>query len=172
MTYQNNDRRAVVTHLQKMLRTIQLANGGIVTVPADGIFAASTTDAVRAFQKQNGLPITGAVDKDTYDLLYARSLEAEFDQSEPLPIYLFGKGKNVKKGEVSDFVLLLKGLMNELTVSYDGFDPLPLTNVFDDEMEAAVSDLQVRNSLPPTGVVDKATWNSIVRNYNRVLPFK
>lgn len=167
MTYQNHDRRAVVSHLQQMLRTIQIAEGAKVTVPIDGIFAASTADAVSAFQKQNGLPITGAVDKDTYDLLYAKSLEAEFARSEPLPIYLFEKGRSVKKGEVSDFVLLLKGLLNALTILYDGFAPLPLNNVFDEEMEAAVTELQKHNNLPPTGVVDKMTWNAIVRNYNR-----
>lgn len=171
MTYQNNDRRAVVTHLQKMLRAIQIADGKAVTVPIDGIFAASTTEAVRVFQRQNGLPITGAIDKDTYDLLYARFLEAEFAQSDPLPIYLFEKGQSVKKGESNDFVLLLKGLLNTLTVSYDGFSPLPMTKDYDDETETAVTDLQTRNRLPPTGIVDKATWNAIVRNYNRDIRF-
>lgn len=167
MTYQNNDRRAVVTHLQEMLRAIQIASGKAVTVPVDGIFDTSTAEAVRAFQRQNGLPITGAVDKDTYDLLYERSLEAEFAQSEPLPIYLFKRGRSVKKGEIGDFVLLLKGLLNELTARYDGYAPLPPSNVFDDDTEAAVAELQSRNGLPPTGIVDAATWNAIVRNYNR-----
>ena len=167
MTYQNDDRRAVVTHIQEMLRAIEIADGGRVTVPIDGIYGTSTDNAIRAFQKKNGLPITGAVDQDTYELLYARSLEADLAESDPLPIYLFEKGRSVQKGENSDFVLLLKGLLNELTSIYDDFMPLPMTNSFDAEMEDAVKTFQKRNGLAPTGVIDKATWNAIVRNYNR-----
>ncbi len=167
MTYQNDDRRAVVRHLQEMLRAIEITSGKRVTVPLDGIYGSSTGNAVRAFQEENGLPITGAVDQETYDLLYARSLEADFAESEPLPIYLFEKGRSVQRGETSDFVLLLKGLLNELSVLYDGFLPLALTNTFDEEMEDALQDFQTRNRIAPTGIIDKATWNAIVRNYNR-----
>ena len=172
MSYQNTDRRAVVSHLQEMLRYIQFTSGENVTVPVDGIFASATAAAVREFQKTHGLPITGAVDKDTYDLLYQTWGEAVHAENDPLPIYLFAAERKVEKGEESDFVLLIKGLLNELTVWYDGFAPLLLTKSFDTDTERAVSELQRRNSLPPNGIVDKATWNAIVRNLNRSFPIE
>lgn len=49
-----------VVILQQKLRQIGLYNGR-----TDGIFGASTEEAVKTFQTNNGLPITGMVDKET-----------------------------------------------------------------------------------------------------------
>lgn len=167
MTYQNDNRQATVRHIQSLLRTIQIAKNQKITVPIDGIYGDATADAVTEFQKGNGLPITGSVDKATYDLLYAKALEAELAAQEPLPIYLFSNGQTAKKGEESDFVMILQALLNILTIAYDDFTPLPLNGVFDNGMESAVRRFQMRNNLPASGEVDKNTWNAIVRNYNK-----
>lgn len=169
MTYQNDDRRAAVRHIQELLRTIQISEGAQVTVPIDGIYGSVTADAVRRFQEKNGLPITGAVDRDTYDMLYERAIEAEFEQSDPLPLYLFQRGQSVKIGEESDFVMILQAMLNVLTVAYDDFVPLTLNGIFDETMENAVRRFQMRNGLPPSGIIDKATWNALVRNYNKYI---
>lgn len=167
MTYQNDEQKNAVRHIQELLRALQIAAGETVTVPIDGIYGTATAAAVRAFQAQNGLPITGDVDRATYNALYEKSLEAEFLASEPLPLYIFQNGRSVQKGETSDFVLLLQILLNTLTVAYDDFAPLVQNGVFDNTMESAVRRFQMRNNLPATGIVDKATWNALVRNYNK-----
>ena len=167
MTYQNDDRKAVVMHIQSLLRNLQIYENKPVTVPVDGIFGSKTTDAVKEFQLANGLLPTGAVDKSTYDLLYEKSLEADFAASEPLPLFLFSNGQNVSMGEKSDFVMILQIILNALTVSYDDFTPLELNGVFDRQTEAAVRRFQMRNGLFADGVVNKATWNSLVTNYNK-----
>ena len=97
MTYQNDDRKAVVTHIQELLRSLQIYENKPVSVPVDGIFGSKTTDAVRQFQLENGLSPTGAVDKNTYDLLYEKSLEADIAASDPLPLFLFSNGQNLKR---------------------------------------------------------------------------
>ena len=167
MTYQNDEPKNAVRHIQEMLRALQIAAGETVTVPIDGIYGSATAEAVRTFQAQNDFPVTGDVDKATYDALYEKSLEAEFLASEPLPLYIFGNGRSVQKGETSDIVLLLQILLNALTVAYDDFAPLTLNGVFDDTLESAVRRFQMRNFLPATGIVDKATWNALVKNYNK-----
>ena len=167
MTYQNDNRQETVRHVQSLLRTVQIAQNQSVTVPIDGIYADATTTAVEQFQKEHGLPITGNVDKATYDLLYEKALKAELAAKEPLPIYLFSNGQTVTKGETSDFVMILQALLNVLTVAYDDFSPLPLNGVFDDTMEASVRRFQMRNGLAVNGQIDKDTWNAIVRNYNK-----
>lgn len=167
MTYQNDEERNAIRHIQELLRSIQIAEGEMATVPIDGIYDAATIEAVRTFQKSNGLPVTGEVDRNTYDALYERALEVEFLASDPLPLYIFQNGTSVQKGENSDFVLLLQILLNALTVAYDDFSLLERTGVFDDRMENAVRRFQMRNNLPATGIVDKATWNALVRNYNK-----
>lgn len=56
--------------LQYILNVLQQFDPFIPTVGQTGIFDAATRDAVQAFQEQAGLPVTGAVDAQTWDLLY------------------------------------------------------------------------------------------------------
>ena len=167
MTYQNDDRTAVVKHIQQLLRTLQIYGDKNVTVPVDGLYMESTYDAVLEFQKENGLAPTGEVDKATYDLLYAHALEAEFEDSEPLPLYVLGKGQSVSKGEKSDTVMIIQAILNTLTVAYDDYSPLALNGVFDNQTEDAVRRFQMRNGIDASGIVDKRTWNALIRNYNK-----
>ena len=43
--------------------------------------------------------------------------------------------------------------------------------VYDEETAEAVRDLQYRNLLPVTGVMDKATWNALARAYGLYLMY-
>ena len=167
MTYQNDNKASAIAQIQEFLRMIQIAEGEKVTVPVDGIYGEATANTVRAFQRKYGLEVTGTVDKATYDLLYKKALEAEFEMSEPLPLYFFPRGRSVSKGEISDFVILIKIILNALTVAYDDFEPLPIDNVFDDATENAIKIFQMRNRIKPTGIVNKETWNALVENYNK-----
>ena len=167
MTYQNDEIQNSIRHIQELLRTLQIAEGGRVTVPIDGIYDTATIEAVRVFQNENGLPITGEVDAATYNKLYEKALEAELLASEPLPLYIFQNGRSVQKGESGDFVLLLQILFNTLTVAYDDFAPLVQNGIFDNAMEETVRKFQKRNNLSASGIVDKSTWNALVRNFNK-----
>lgn len=167
MTYQNDDIKAAIMQIQEFLRELQISGDGNVTVPVDGIYGEVTAEAVRKFQRENSLPITGTVDKATYDLLYEKALEAEFERSEPLPLYIFTNGQSVTRGEKSDFVMLLQIMLNALTIAYDDFSPLEINGVFGEEMENAVRLFQMRNNIPATGIVDKRTWNMLVQNFNK-----
>ena len=52
-----------IRSLQSMLRLLQRHAGKPTTVVPDGIFGPETARAVREFQQQNGLPVTGAADR-------------------------------------------------------------------------------------------------------------
>ena len=51
-----------------------------------------------------------------------------------------------------------------VSVSFDDYK-----SIFDETMEGAVRRFQMRNVLPPSGIIDKATWNALVRNYNKYI---
>jgi peptidoglycan hydrolase-like protein with peptidoglycan-binding domain len=53
------------------VRTLQtaLASAGFYTGEIDGIFSEPTKEAVRAFQKANGLPVTGKVGPEMWAAL-------------------------------------------------------------------------------------------------------
>lgn len=60
--------------LQSYLRANHRLEGGVLINP-DGIFDSATEEAVRLFQRQNNLPITGIVDFETWTML-AETAEA------------------------------------------------------------------------------------------------
>ena len=59
------DKGIKVKECQKQL---QFAGSGL---KADGVFGIGTLSAVRAFQKKNGLPVTGEIDSKTFKKLVA-----------------------------------------------------------------------------------------------------
>ena len=63
-TLKEGDSGALVTEVQERLHQL-----GYLSQDATGTFDSSTTDAVKRFQEQCGLTVTGEVDQDTYDRL-------------------------------------------------------------------------------------------------------
>ena len=68
MKYNLYDNRQNVLELQYFLRANHLLEGGTLINP-DGIFDSNTTEAVRLFQRQNGIAVTGIADYETWTLL-------------------------------------------------------------------------------------------------------
>ncbi len=167
MTYQNTNQQNAIMQIQGFLRTIEIYNGGTVTVPVDGIYGTATRNAVMKFQRENSIASTGTVDRATYNMLYEKALEAEFEMSEPLPIFLFTNGRSVAKGEKSDFVMFLQIILNELQIAYDTYEALEVDGIFGNDTENAIKEFQEKNRLPLTGIVNKKTWNALVENYNK-----
>lgn len=59
-----DDRGALVLWVQS-----RLTEHGFYTGPLDGRYRLDTAKAVRVFQDANGLPVTGVVDRRTWDAL-------------------------------------------------------------------------------------------------------
>ncbi len=77
-----------VNRLQFMLNVLSDFIPSIPPVTESGTFDIATRDAVRAFQQYAGLPITGAVEAQTWDAIYEQfsAVESEvFDQSVLFP---------------------------------------------------------------------------------------
>ena len=68
--YTDEQRRSHIFDLQTFLRRIQRDQGYARPIAADGIFGPETAAAVRDFQRQNGLPVTGTADYDTWTAVF------------------------------------------------------------------------------------------------------
>ena len=55
-----------IRSLQTMLRTLAHADETLLKLVPDGIYGPNTVQAVREFQRQNGLPVTGETDNTTW----------------------------------------------------------------------------------------------------------
>lgn len=165
--YQLDDEIAAIKQIQELLRLLQRYNKETVTVPVDGIYSDATAKAVREFQARNQLPVTGAIDAQTYDLLYEQALTADADLAEPLPLYIFPANYVATMGEASDAVRAIQIMLTALTVAYNDFEAIPNTGIYDQTTADAIRKFQMRNHLPVTGDVDKKTWNALIINYNK-----
>ena len=59
-----------VRSLQYMLNALAIPNPQLLRRTTDGIFGPKTREAVEAAQTRFGLPVTGVVDRDTWQRLY------------------------------------------------------------------------------------------------------
>ena len=73
---QRGDKGDEVKRIQQRLIDLNFLDGAV-----DGSFGKGTEASVCAFQKAAGLPITGIVDKDTYDMLFSSNAP----KAEPKP---------------------------------------------------------------------------------------
>ena len=71
------DTGAYVEQLQYMLTVLREFIAEIPPVTRSGVFDIATADAVRAFQRFEGLPVTGAVNAQTWDTLYEQVTTVE-----------------------------------------------------------------------------------------------
>jgi peptidoglycan hydrolase-like protein with peptidoglycan-binding domain len=114
-----------------------LTTAGYYTGPVDGLYGPATVAAVKALQKDAGLPQTGVVDQAT-ELALAQKLTAKGQQQ-------------------SLNVAALQGALTS-TGHYHG----PVDGKWSDELEQAVKAYQQSQQLPQTGAVDAATLASLL----------
>lgn len=165
--YQLDDEKEAVRQIQELLRLLQKYNNETVTVPVDGIYGEATATAVRKFQERHNLPVTGAIDAQTYDVLYEEALVAEEALAVPLPLYIFPNNYLVSAGEESDIVRIIQLMLSTLSIAYNDFGTITNTGIYDQQTLNAIRKFQMRNQLPATGEVNSKTWNTLIVNFNK-----
>ncbi|MGN0447588.1 MAG: peptidoglycan-binding protein [Acutalibacteraceae bacterium] len=167
-----DDSGGQVVSLQYFLAILAFFNSYQPPVTIDGIYGTQTRDAVSAFQRDKGLPITGAVDQRTWESIYAAYkgvvdyLEMEkivlSVATEPYP------GVVLRRGDVGPSVFTFKTYLNFIASYFYDISQVPENSVFDPRTQIAVREFQRIFSLPVTGQVNEQTWNTIADTY-RVL---
>ena len=69
MPYSNRQKRLHILELQRYLHKISEKTGSIPLIFPDGIYGSETRNAVRQFQKNNGLSETGDTDIRTWEMI-------------------------------------------------------------------------------------------------------
>ena len=134
--YGGND----VRKLQERLQALNYLTASQV----DGDFGDSTYDAVKLFQKLNGLTVDGVAGKNTFEKLFAQNAVAyskEMEGYSDLHIYYESADADL----VDDIKRMQTRLMQ---LGYT----TPVTGKFDANTYLAVLNFQLRNNLPVTGV--------------------
>lgn len=155
-----------VRSLQTMLRVISEDDPNLPVVIPDGIYGPSTMVAVTAFQRKNGIPVTGIVDEYTWDRIVEAYEPAliRVGKAEPIEI-LLEPGEIIRLGEKSPYIYLLQGILAQLSndhgvIQYPGF-----SGVLDQETSASLKQFQILSDLPATGTLDRETWRYLSKHF-------
>lgn len=171
----NGDDGDEVARLQQ--RLIDL---GYLDAKATGKFRSATEGAVKNFQKQNGLDVTGVADLDIQQRLFGESALAKGVSPTPTPdpmtdagdindVVIVGDGESTEdsrenvpfarrmtRGTQSENVKKVQTRLKEL-----GFFDGPISGYYMDQTIAAVKKFQEYNGLPIDADVDEETWNQL-----------
>lgn len=136
----------------------------------DGIFTPETEEAVRKFQQIFNLEQDGIVGEATwYKIKYLYGSVKRLSELETEGIALSEVSRifpgALRPGDTGNYVRVLRYYLGVLGYFDPDLPVLPLGNTFDEQTENAVRAVQRKNGLPETGIVDRDTWNAIVRSY-------
>ena len=159
--------RENVLELQNMLRRISLMEHRLPLVNPSGVYDETTEEAVREFQRQNGLSPTGETDYATWNAILACYRDCEACMIPDVPIYPFpGHDYRAVPGEKSTVVLIIQIVLDAISTTYDAFYDVRPTGVYDEATQDAVSEFQKINRLPETGIVNDETWDALAESFN------
>jgi len=155
-----------VRSLQTMLRVIAEDDPRLPIIIPDGIYGPSTMIAVTAFQRREGIPVTGIADENTWNQIAAAYEPAliRVGKAEPIEI-LLEPGQIIVLGERSPYVYLLQGMLAQLSRDHADILLPGFGGVLDAETAESLRGFQQLSGLPITGTLDRITWHHLVRQF-------
>ncbi len=155
-----------IRSLQTMLRVIAEDDPRLPTVVPDGIYGPTTMNAITAFQRLYGLPVTGITDQTTWEQIvnvYEPAL-IRVSKAEPIEI-LMDPGEVYRLGQSNAYVFLLQSILTQLSQDNPSISPPEHNGVLDSLTSEALAAFQLLAGLPPTGELDKVTWKYLVKQF-------
>lgn len=167
MAYTDEDKKGHIFELQDYLRRVARDNENIPLVVPSGIYDERTEDAIRKFQREYGLPVTGKVDRETWEKLYEVYLQTEEYYAELISILpIINADENLKQGERGFDIYILQAMLNTVFSRYANLPLLDMDGVYGEKTADAVRHLQEIAGEEQTGDVDYRTWNRLAQLYN------
>lgn len=157
---------APVTSLQQMLRTISFVTEGYPSLIPDGIYGASTEEAVRTFQRNFNLPVTGRVDYTTF-LAIVEVYDDAIEQLNILngPIQRFPISLSIRPGQSHPVVFVVQGMFGALHETYPEIKKPVLTGTIDVVTADDIRLIQTLSGIPVTGAINSQTYQRIMQLY-------
>ena len=155
-----------VRSLQTMLRVLAEDDRTLPTVVPDGIYGQETITAVSAFQRRTGLPVTGIANQETWEAVveaYEPAL-VRVDKATPIEI-IIDPGRVYRRGETSANIYLLQAMLAFLSRYHTDIGTPGNDGVLDSPTSDALAAFQLLAGLPPTGELDKISWQYLVNQF-------
>ena len=155
-----------VRSLQTMLRVLAKHDQRLPMVIPDGIYGPATADAVAAFQRHSGIPVSGSVDQFTWDRIVTayNIAQVNIGKAESIEI-LLEPNEVIRSGDSSPYLLLAQAMLLQLSRTYDAISPIEVSGILDTETEDAILAFQKLSSLSETGQLDRVTWHHLSKQF-------
>ena len=155
-----------VRSLQTMLRVLADDDRQLPTVIPDGIYGPSTVTAVTAFQRREGLPITGITDQETWDQIVAAYEPARIRVDKAQPIEIIMDARQIYRlGDTGPYIYLLQSILTQLSQDNSSIPAPDHNGILDESTVRALEAFQVLADLPVTGELDKITWKHLALQF-------
>ena len=141
-----------IRSLQTMLRVIAEDDPTLPTVVPDGVYEQQTITAVSAFQRRQGLPVTGVTDQQTWEAIVQAYDQAYVRISKAQPIeIIMDPGKVYRLGEFSPNLYLMQSMLLYLSQLHPSIDTPSHNGTLDSPTSEALAGFQLLAGLPPSG---------------------
>lgn len=151
-----------VRSLQTMLRIIANDDARYQNVIPDGIYGPQTRSAVSVFQLQNGIPVTGVVNNQTWDAIVRTYRPALIRTAKAQSIYIsLDAGQVLRRGETSPYLYLVQSMLTVISQMFGVITAPEINGILDEPTAGALADFQQLSGLPITGELDKVTWKHL-----------
>ncbi len=151
---------------QTFLREIGQKYEDMPTVIPDGIYGEQTEASVRWFQNFRGLPVTGVIDKQTWDTLLEDYLFLLSEREPPVCINLLPKNFDViLPNDESIHLHPIQAILKNLASQFGSVSDLEITGVHDEASVNSVKSLQKILGKEETGTIDKDFWKDLSAVY-------
>lgn len=155
-----------VRSVQTVLREIGNQYEQMPKVIPDGIYGTETEASVRWFQEFAGLPVTGVVDKATWDTLLEEYVALLAQREPPRCIQILPEDfvtifPGEERVELKPIQAILKNISSEL----DTVEDLEITGIHDNNSVNSVKSIQKILGKEEHGKIDKDFWNDLADIY-------
>ena len=155
-----------VAGLQYMLSQLAQGYPELLHIMVDGVFGERTLEAVMRVQKAFGLPVTGVVNRETWDAIRDHWVALEGRTGDTRPTQLFpSEGTTVQEGQEREYMVLPQTMFQILSRQLEGIVPHPADGIHGSASAENVRWLQKAAGLPQTGTLDRSTWDALSRLY-------
>lgn len=164
-SYRDNPKN--IYELQTYLRFISRYIPDIPDINPDGIYGPETENAVSAFQKRFGLPVTGNADFETWTNIVEVYDELIRTRKNLRPVHIYPVDiPNFKEGDDFEEIYVLQVMLSRLAKIFGNIHPVKITGVFDSDTKKAVEDLSKIYNRETKSVVDRELWNILADVYS------
>lgn len=153
-----------VSTLQYFLTFLGFFFEDLPPISINGVFDNATRDAVFTFQNKYALPVTGVVDRDTWNKILevynslVSSLPENYRQFES-QIY---PGRFIVLGDSGSYVTTIQQNLQNISKTDPSIPFVEVTGEFDEQTQNAVRALQAQLGIEQNGAVGPIVWSQII----------